>query len=130
MLSKTFIALSAFTLSPLISCSTAPLSRNKTTYPDFVHPANGECTDYIVKSTVTYEQLQWNQQNYTNNYEVASLLTKIAIQGKVPLAAFAGSRNVTHTFQTGGTFCRPKVQGSTKQNTVLVATHGAGFDRR
>lgn len=127
LLSKAHITLSALALSSF-AVSTPTL--DKTTYPGFVHPSNGDCTDYNVKSTVTYEQLQWDQPRYKDNYEVASLLTKVASQAKVPLPAFSGSANVTKEFQIAGTFCKPKSSNNAKQNTVFVATHGAGFDRR
>ncbi|KAJ4345853.1 uncharacterized protein N0V89_011988 [Didymosphaeria variabile] len=118
---KVSIALSALALTPFAA---------STTYPDFVHPSNGDCKDYIVNSTVTWPQLQWNQTIYKNNFEVVAVLAKIAEQGKVPFSAFSGSKNVTMTFQTAGTFCKPKVLKDGKEDTVLVATHGAGFDRR
>ncbi|KAL1604047.1 hypothetical protein SLS60_005639 [Paraconiothyrium brasiliense] len=130
--SKISIALSALALTPFALSTPAPSppSQSSTTYPDFVHPSNGDCKDYLVNSTVTWPQLQWNQTNYKNNYEVVSLLAKIGEQGKVSFNPFSGSKNVIKTFQTGGTFCKPKVLKAGKEDTVLVATHGAGFDRR
>jgi hypothetical protein len=119
---KRSIALSALFFSSFAFSSTA--------YPDFVHPSNGDCKDYLVNSTVTYSQLHWNEKLYKNNYDVVSLLSKIAIQGKAPFAAFSGAQDVTKTFQIAGTFCKPKGQKARKESTVLVATHGAGFDRR
>ena len=121
------LALTTLFLSPLAS-STPTLS--KTTYPGFIHPSNGDCTDYTVTSTVTYEQLQWAQPRYKDNFEVAALLTRVATQPKYPLPAFSGSKNVTKEFKIAGTFCKPKMSNAKKQNTVFVATHGAGFDRR
>ncbi|KAF1975114.1 hypothetical protein BU23DRAFT_634103 [Bimuria novae-zelandiae CBS 107.79] len=127
---KTNIAVSALTFSSFALSSPASRVEKKVTYPGFVHPSNGDCTDYTTQSTVTYEQFQWNQPRYKNNYEIASLLTRIAAQGKVLLFAFSGSKNVTKEFEIAGTCCKPKDKKSVKQNTTLVATHGPGFDRR
>lgn len=127
---KLAIALSALLLSPLATSTPTPLSRSEAAYPDFVHPSNGDCKDYLINSTVTFSELEFSQPHYKNNFELSALLAKIAIQGKVPFNAFSGSHNETKTFQIGGTFCKPKVSSGAKQNKVLVATHGIGFDRR
>ena len=92
------IVLSSLMLSPIASTSPTPASTSHVNYPDFVHPSNGDCKDYIINSTVTFEQLNWAQPNYTNNYDVVTLLSKIAIQGKVPFSPFSDSMNVTQTF--------------------------------
>ncbi|KAJ4288172.1 hypothetical protein N0V90_012189 [Kalmusia sp. IMI 367209] len=128
--SRPQILLFALSLYPFVTSSTALEPRAKTAYPDFVHPSNGDCTDYTVKSTVTYSELQWIQPPFNNNYDVVALLTNIATQAKVPFNPFSGAKNVTKSYQLAGTFCKPKTQNNGKQNTVLVATHGAGFDRR
>lgn len=130
VLPKASITLFALFLSPFAYSTPAPLTRSSTAYPGFIHPSNGNCKDYIINSTVTYTQLQWSEPLYKNNYDVIKLLSKIAIQGKVPFSAFNGTQDVTKTFQVAGTFCKPKELKGEKESTVLVATHGAGFDRR
>jgi hypothetical protein len=121
---------SALLFSSFVFSTLARPSHSSTAYPGFDHPSNGDCKDYLVNSTVTYSQLHWNETLYKNNYDVASLLSKVATQGKVPFAAFSHAQNVTKTFRIAGTFCKPKGQKAGKESTVLVATHGAGFDRR
>lgn len=132
MTPKRTLAISALLLSPVAFCTPAAVlpSRSSAAYPDFIHPSNSDCKDYIVNSTITYSQLQWSEPLYKDNYEVASLLSKIAALGKVPFNPFNGAEDVTKTFSIAGTFCKPKLLKEGKETKVLVATHGAGFDRR
>ena len=128
----TSLAVFAITLSHLVAATPTPQSpsTNKVTYPDYVHPSNGICEDYTIQKTVTYEELKWNLPSFKDNFDVVGLLAKVGSSPKIPFSPFSGSQNMTKSFSISATFCKPKTRNDSKQNIVLVATHGAGFDRR
>jgi len=129
MLSKSFTLLSTLALARVTVSAPAPQHPN-TTYPDFVHPSNGVCTDYTVTETITYPALQWATTRFADNHDVVALLADLSSKDGLSTPPFGGKENTTKTFEIAGTFCKPVSEKDGKETTVLVATHGLGFDRR
>ncbi|PVI08011.1 alpha/beta-hydrolase [Periconia macrospinosa] len=95
------------------------------------HPSNGICTDYKISNTLNFEELQWAVPPFKNNYDVVDLYSRMANRNPSEFITFTSSpKNVTKTYEIAATFCRPKKGTSGNDTTVLVATHGAGFDKR
>jgi hypothetical protein len=129
MISKSFV-LPCLTLASLTSSTPTP-RQPLHAYPGFVHPSNGFCTDYTVKETITYPALQWVTQRFASNHDVVALLADLASKDGLDAPPFKnGTVNTTKTFEVAGTFCKPICEKNGKEKTVLVATHGLGFDRR
>lgn len=101
------------------------------------YPKNGICTDYTVKNTITSQNNVYGLPKFRDNFDVAASLFNISQlfrqtpeQGSISFNPFSGVENITASYTLAGTFCRPKAQKDGKEKTVLVATHGLGYDRR
>jgi hypothetical protein len=129
MISKYF-GLPYLALAGLASSTPTP-RQSLDAYPGFVHPSNGICTDYTVKEIITYSALQWATPPFTSNHDVVALLADLASKDGLATPPFKNDTlDTTKTFEIAGTFCKPISENSGKEKTVLVATHGLGFDRR
>ena len=63
-----------------------------------------------------------------NNYNVTTVTTNIARwDANVTLSPISGASPVTIQYEISGAFCSPPRGGD---GTLLIATHGFGFDRR
>ena len=113
--------------------SPTPSIRDYQTYPDWVHPSNGKCVDYNVSSTITYPAFTYVYPKFQDDHDVDAFLFNMTTKDATLFNSFQPldpvSQNKTSTFIISATFCSPKNQNG-KENTVLVATHGAGYDRR
>ncbi|CAI6332917.1 unnamed protein product [Periconia digitata] len=95
----------------------------------YIHPKNGLCTDYTITETVTWSKGIWNLTKPQNNFDIAALRTSLgALDSHV--VPFSGFENATDSYELSGTFCEPVVKNGDKHHTVLLATHGGGYDRR
>ena len=90
-------------------------------------PASAHCHDYAIPVTVTSENLQWTGPKWSNDYELTDFLT-VASSRSAP-SFFGNATEETGSYTIGATFCEPK-HGGAKAKTVLIATHGLGYDRR
>ncbi|KAF2651551.1 alpha/beta-hydrolase [Lophiostoma macrostomum CBS 122681] len=108
------------------------VGRDYGTYPDFVHPANGDCTDYTIQTNVTFPSLTYAYPKWKDDHDVAAFLfnmsTKDAAKGSFQ-PYMDPPQNVTRTYGVSATFCSPKSKNG-KEDNVIVATHGGGYDRR
>jgi hypothetical protein len=129
MISKSITLLLSLALTRLAGSTPTSYPSNPA-YPDYVHPSNGICTDYTVKESITYPAQQWARTRFANNHDVVALLAELSSKTGLRTAPFDGTENTTKTFEITGTFCKPASRKGGKEKTVLVATHGLGFDRR
>lgn len=94
-------------------------------------PSNGVCTEYTITESVTATELIYALPKFENNFDVASFLTASARKDSATaVTPLAGAKNVTNEYTVSATFCTPKVKKGGKESTVLIATHGLGYDRR
>jgi hypothetical protein len=86
------------------------------------------CKKYTLPIKTTSTNLKWNLKQFENNYDIATYYNefgrrdnnvtfKPVIDGRGPESAM---------YNLAGTYCEPASGGS---GTVIVATHGGGFDR-
>jgi hypothetical protein len=86
------------------------------------------CKDYTIPLTVTSGNYQWGLPDLITNYDATTFTTNLATwDANVTLHPISGYGNVTADYTISGTFCSPVKPGS---GTVLLASHGFGFDRR
>lgn len=90
-------------------------------------PANADCRDYSIPVTVISENLQWTGPRWTDDYELVDFLTVSASRSSA--SPYGNATEESGSYTIGATFCAPK-NGGAKAKTVLVATHGLGYDRR
>lgn len=120
------------------ACSLTSVQASPTPHPphppsaDYVHPANGICTDYIITQEVTAPVPVFGREPFESNLDVAELLinmTRISTDDYTP-SAWVGYETATRNYTISGTFCLPKEPKDGKETTVLLATHGIMYDRR
>lgn len=88
------------------------------------------CHDYAIPVNVTNVALKASYEPFTSNYDVADFVNGLAGRDTAAsLNLFSGPRNVTGVYNIGATICSPKKR-TKKQNTILLASHGLGYDRR
>lgn len=123
--------LSAF-ISPALSTPTSSSYPTHGTDATYAHPANGICTDYLAKETVTWRKAIWDLPKFKDNFDIVAFQTAMgsleASEVFHPISRYED--NVTSTYTLSGTFCKPKKMKGEKERTVLLATHGGGYDRR
>lgn len=97
---------------------------------DYV-PKGANCVDSIIPVTVSSNNRPWIAPKWKNNYELIDFLSSATSRPSAGFPAPVGNNTVKQTlsYEIGATFCTPQKPGN-HSNTVLVATHGLGFDRR
>ncbi|CAG8951122.1 hypothetical protein HYFRA_00006520, partial [Hymenoscyphus fraxineus] len=90
------------------------------------------CQEYNIPLNITAE-IAVPTAEYTpfqNNLDVAAWLFNLARRdSKTAFIPLAGSKNVTQSYNISGTICSP-LTPTNNQSTIILATHGLGFDRR
>ena len=86
------------------------------------------CKDCKIPLTVSSLDYTWGLPPNENNYNVTTVTTNIARwDANVTLSPISGASPVTIQYEISGAFCSPPRGGD---GTLLIATHGFGFDRR
>jgi hypothetical protein len=86
------------------------------------------CQDYNLPLTITSGNYIWGLPDLVTNFDATTFTTNLARwDANVTLKPISGYGNVTADYIISGTFCSPVKAGS---GTVLLASHGFGFDRR
>ena len=92
------------------------------------HQAAKICKEYTIPLTLTSGNYQWGLPPLTTDYDAVTFTTDLARwDANVTLNPISGYGNVTADYKISGTICSPVSGGS---GTVLLASHGLGFDRR
>lgn len=94
-------------------------------------PKGANCLDSIIPVTVTSNNRPWIAPRWKDNYEFIDFLSTASSRPSAGFPGPLGNNTVKQTgsYHIGATFCTPQKPGN-HSNTVIVATHGLGFDRR
>ena len=103
----------------------APTSDSK--YPT---STSGHCTSFTISETVTSDNHIWDGAKFHSDFDVAAWNFNVSLQNNDKLLGFSRVVTQTKTYELSATFCRPKNTSKGKSETVLIATHGLGFDSR
>ncbi|PMD47059.1 hypothetical protein L207DRAFT_606113 [Hyaloscypha variabilis F] len=88
------------------------------------------CYDYSIPVNVTNMVLASNYTPFTTNYDVADFSNGISGRdGGAALHIFSGLKNITGVYTISASICSPRNRTS-DQKTILVASHGLGYDRK
>lgn len=106
------------------------LAAASSTYDVRFVPKGAKCQDYTIPVTVTSENRPWIGPRWTDNYGFTDFLALSAtrVSAGVPIPV-GNPVNQTASYSIAATFCTPERSGK-QSKTVLLATHGLGFDRR
>ncbi|KAH9205469.1 Alpha/Beta hydrolase protein [Leptodontidium sp. 2 PMI_412] len=96
----------------------------------FAHPREETkiCKDYVLPVTITSGAYVWGLPTLDTDYDVTTFTANLSRwDANVTFHPISGfSPQVTASYKIAGTFCAP-AKGNSK--TVLLASHGLGFDR-
>ena len=86
------------------------------------------CKEYTLPIATNTINFIWGLPQLQTNYDVTTFNTNLGRwDANVTLNPISGGGPANGSYKISGTFCSPTNGGS---GTVLVATHGFGFDRR
>lgn len=93
-------------------------------------PKGAKCHDYIIPVTVTSENRPWIGPRWTDNYGFTDFLSTVTTRASAGFPFPVGNPvNQTAIYNISASFCTPETPGENSK-TVLLATHGLGFDKR
>ena len=87
------------------------------------------CQFYDIPITVTSTNLVYGIPPFQDNFDIGGLVDTFTSRTPPTASPFSGTTNVTANYTIAATFCSPgHGEANTHQSTVLIATHGLGFD--
>ena len=93
-------------------------------------PKGAKCQDYTIPLTITSENRPWIGPRWTDNYGFIDFLSIATSRPSAGFPSPVGNPvNQTASYNISATFCTPEKPGK-HSKTVLLATHGLGFDKR
>ena len=93
------------------------------------YPPSASCTDYTIPVNITSANYVFNATKWTNNDELTQFVIDQVTRIPDKYIPLAGPEDETEQYQISATFCTPRNATSDKAKTVILATHGLGFDR-
>jgi hypothetical protein len=85
------------------------------------------CKDYTLTIDTTSINFIWGLPDLQTNYDATAFSTDIGRwDSSTSLKPISGAAEVNGSYSISGTFCSPTSGGG---ETVLLASHGLGFDR-
>ncbi|ORY18959.1 Alpha/Beta hydrolase protein [Clohesyomyces aquaticus] len=102
-----------------------------TTNGKYPHPSNGICRDVTINEEVTWTKAIWGLPKPKDNFDIVALrISEGALDGAAEIHPFSKIETAMNTYSLTGTFCTPSSKKDGKEKTVLLASHGGGYDRR
>ncbi|CZR53610.1 uncharacterized protein PAC_03490 [Phialocephala subalpina] len=112
-------------LLPLIPLFLTPLATATPTASHNTSPKT--CKEYTIPLTITAGTYIWGLPNLTTNYDATAFTNNLSRwDANETFHPISGFENATLNVEISGSFCAPT---SGEASTVLIATHGVGFDR-
>jgi hypothetical protein len=88
------------------------------------------CKSFKIPVSVNSTELVYALPPFQSDFDVADFLATAGGRSAPDLSSlFSGTKNVSATYEIGATFCTPAQGKGGHKDTVLIATHGLGFDR-
>jgi len=88
------------------------------------------CEEYIIPVNVTSQVLIPKYPQFEDSYDVVGFVNDLTRRdSNTTFSPFAGVKSATASYTIGATICIPNKNGGGNK-TLLVASHGLGYDRR
>lgn len=92
--------------------------------------ADKTCQDYSIPLNISSTIFVASYPRFEDNFDAVNWVNKLArYDSATAFHPFNGTKNAIGAYSIGATFCTP-AKPNANQKTVLLATHGLGFDRR
>jgi hypothetical protein len=100
-------------------------------FPQYVNysPADADCVEYIIPAILSARIFKFNAPQWNNDYDLIDYVT-LSASRKHPgssLQSLTSPFDFDGNFTISATYCSPKTKEW--KGSVLVATHGLGFNR-
>ncbi len=93
-------------------------------------PKGANCLDYIIPLTVTSDNRPWTGPRWEDDFGFIDFLSSASTRFSAGFPSPVGDPvKQTCSYEISATFCTPQRPGN-HSKTVLLATHGLGFDKR
>jgi len=116
-------SLTSFLTLALASCAAALPN------PKSYVPPGAQCQDYTIPVKVTSDNFPWVGPTWTDNFGMINFASAASSRTDAGFPAPVGAPVAeTASYEIGATFCTPK-DPNKNSRTILLATHGLGFDR-
>ena len=96
---------------------------------DVPYPPSASCMDYVIPVNITSANYVSNATKWANNDQLTQFVIDQVTRIPDRYIPLAGPEDETAQYDISATFCTPRNATSGKVKTVIVATHGLGFDR-
>ena len=87
------------------------------------------CKNLTIPVTMTSEVAEFEATKWTDNTGLTDLITDLVSRNSNVQPPLGASKNVTAGYKIGATFCSPADSSAKHHDTMILATHGGGFDR-
>ncbi|KAI9757587.1 MAG: hypothetical protein M4579_003399 [Chaenotheca gracillima] len=111
----------------LALCALVEAHSGKSTY----YPPRAKCVEYLIPVSVSTPVLVWNTTKWEDNYGLVDYVSvdSTRVDAGFPGPVTTSPEPYTGSFKVAATFCTPKHPKNGREKTVLLASHGLGFDR-
>jgi hypothetical protein len=108
------------------------ISVDDTVYTEYTaySPRNAECVEYVIPTIISAQIYKFNATQWNSDYGLADFVALYASRkdANTFLRSLNGPFDFGGNFTISATFCNPRYTSWTR--SVMVATHGLGFDRK
>lgn len=93
--------------------------------------AHKTCKSFKIPVSIDSTEMVYALPPVETDFDISAFVDTITSRSAPDSSSyFSGSKNVSKTYEVGATFCTPSKGGNdAHKDTVLIATHGLGFDR-
>lgn len=100
------------------------------TLPDIKFPLEKVCQEYTIPVNVASTVYTTSYAPFKDSFDVTNFVNDIARRNfSAGFHPFSGQKEVSGVYNISASICSP-TRSSVKGSTVLLATHGLGYDRR
>lgn len=111
--------------TPLDSPSVTPIPLNVS-----YNPPNANCVDYVIPVSVSTPGLEFVATKWTNDLELMDFISAASTRTTANFSSpLTGPVHLEGNYTVSATFCSPKTK-TNASSTVLLLTHGGGYDGR
>jgi hypothetical protein len=87
------------------------------------------CTEYSIPVNITAALYNFNASEWTGNNELTQFVIGNVGRGPKGPSPLNGPQNETAQYTISAPFCTPQHKDAAHAKTVILASHGFGFDR-
>lgn len=120
----------AICMLPFLRAYAGLIHKSSTPSDTSYTPPNANCVDYEVPVTLSTQGFSFVAPKWTDDFGLIDFVSVASSRTIANSSApISGPVNLEGNYSISATFCSPKTKNSTS-STVLLLTHGGGYDGR